>query len=575
MAPIPVGGEQGVAYKGKEGVGHAFRLGEADTVSAFTKLMDAQKKVPKKGEKEKVAKKAFKTKANELVSDDPWHKHQKELQGDFDEIMDMGTDIMVAGELDPFTGSDAASVSFQKKIARYKQKTKQSKQVQEQFIKDRDRYHAPGSLGKLTEESNIANLEYYKKNDLNTIIDKGLLPPRLMFKEPDFELAKYLGETAKNLGTSNKDPEDEDFYEQVGIMLADPSAREFQYAIKDKIHQLNEEELAHLKDLALINKVEPLEQLAKMQLESYFKTEPIDIAALISANLPGYETTTKVYENTDNVKTTKVDKKVTKERADTQASFIIKANPKLLPQMIKQGMAKDLESATKYLSGEIVNRMETQTTRKTERKAKSGWEGFGVSTKDVDEDHDLWEQAYRGEMGDTPEEKRYNQELAANYISGTKTNDGWTIESGRTVEDIVYEAGRWSATTPEGLTTPDSESEYDLNNVEMQFVQKGDEYYIDEESNKQKRPTTHTKSETWNLDDSDPDSFKDYTYTEDFYHGGVRNKSGKLFMESKADADALRNNSQGAGKWDKKSKVGADTGNKKAGKNKNKPGKLD
>ena len=303
---MPVGGKQGNIYQNRQGTGLATILDKTNTSPYLDKAL---KSIPKRLTPEQ--RQANLMKKMNASKPEWWWKHNDELDVQFNNLLDYGAKLMEAGVDDPFAATGKEARAFQQGLLDLENSAQLSKQLEGQYEADRKKYNPE----KHSLEAGERNYNFYDQNSLADIKDQGMLPPMFEFKEPDFELAKYYGDLAKNLGTSNKDPDVDDFDLAIQQALNDPSASDFGVALNQTIQNLTPDELQALNDQATAAQKTPQEILGRNQLESYFKTEPLNVDDIVDDIFPGYETISKSIEKKEGVTSKSMTKQVLPKKA--------------------------------------------------------------------------------------------------------------------------------------------------------------------------------------------------------------------------------------------------------------------
>lgn len=427
-----VGGNMGSTYTGREGFGKAFILPEDDDA---LKAMGDLLKADQDAKKLKLAKDKAKAERKKKMQTPPehWRIHSETIQGMTDDLFKLGSDLMAAGIDDPMTSTDPASRQFQEYWSKLANMSNYSTQMKAQFQKDFQLMNAHPE--KYTEESMDANRAYYEDSSkkLKEYAEDGTVAPRLIAKEDQIDLQKYMGEMAKNLGTNNADPDFGDFKDMISIGFNDPKNSGFKDAMMDQLHHINNDPIrkAALEAEAKANGVTPLEQLGVQQLESFFKSEPIDIAESIKDFLPAVtEYGTKV-EDVAGVTEGTEGYYLSKENLQGAAKAWLDLNPQAVQQLKENNpdlKTKDdvLKWIEDYMKSQVKTKAKTFTTRE-----KDGMY-FGYGKKEYDKDKDIWYQAFLGNYPEdgTPEEKYRNHIKAINYLAGSKDESGREIKGG-------------------------------------------------------------------------------------------------------------------------------------------------
>ena len=433
-----VGTDLGNVYKSKEGFGRAFILPEDDdALKALNFLVANQAKQQAAAKKTKSDKeKAAKSKLKELSQTEWWVKHDNELQGNMDKLLQLGSNLMAAGIKDPFSSTNPAAQQFQKEALRIQNRAQNSKQLKamynntQQKIEQNPKMYSPESIKSID--------EYYNNNNLETIEETGAMPPRLKHIDPAFDMQKYYGTFASNLGAKNEDPSDMDFREVIGIGLNDPANAGYKDALASQLDDMmqpeNKLQLDALKataeDLGLDPEKDLLQALGVTQLKSYFGTKPIDVPLKIKDFLPKVHKYAKTEEDVAGVKQTTKNWYLQPEKLKNAAKAFIDLNPRVVQQLLDDGAiekkADAQEWVEKYMSSQVETLFETSVTR--EKDGKYG--GYGED--EANKDNDIWYQAFNGNYpaDGTPEEKLRNQRKATEYANGAELPGGRTIRGG-------------------------------------------------------------------------------------------------------------------------------------------------
>jgi len=440
---VNVGTNQGVAYSGQEGKGKAFILPEGDdSMLAFQQLLkgDAENKDAIKKEKLDAAKKEKETKAK-LKEEVPdwWLRHDTEMQGLTDKVLELGAGLMAAGVEDPMAGTDPGSALFKKELNRLKSLGGLSKQYKGQFEEDRKVILADKD-NHFTEESKDALVKFYDEKTLAERLVNGDLPPRLLVKEPEFKRAEYNGKLAEAMGKENKEPTVENFKNMVKMAMNDPSAKGYQDNLFTDITNLendNPDAFLALEEEAKLNNMTPMEMLGTKHLQSYFDVEPVDITATIEKFMPAVDTNKWSNEDKDNITEFGETQKLDPVKLTKAATAYLDFNPKALTQLTNSGLAKDKASAVKYIE-ELMKARSKELTSSGVRREGDGYEGTGYGEDDIKKAADEWFKYLSGGGEGTAAEKFKAQKKAAEFLRGIKGIEGETFQWGRTYSAAAY-----------------------------------------------------------------------------------------------------------------------------------------
>jgi len=347
-----VGSNQGTSYDKVEGNAKAFILkGDNKALDAANNVADLEINLlaKQKADKEKALlaadakKKEAAEKLKSLTPDDLWHKHQAEMQGQYDGLIDKLAQLQGAGVTDPFSATDEASRLFQKEFALAQQMAASSQQLKEQHMKDRAEINANPS--RYTDDSKLAVYDFYNANPLRDIVSKSLLPPQLRPTQPMHDKTKYY-QTIVDARGKETEPTDLEMFDFAKTALTDQGQVGYLAAMEETYDKLPAKEKERLAKLAEANGISfiqgdkdlsPLVVMAKEEIKPYFSTKPIDIDQLIVDNMPAGDIVSSAtsYENMAGVTTSKSSRSKTldEEKLDVAARGML--SPKLLDQLIQ------------------------------------------------------------------------------------------------------------------------------------------------------------------------------------------------------------------------------------------------
>jgi hypothetical protein len=428
------GGSLGTVYNGQEGVDKAFVLGESDdALKAFTELTDdiqANQKVKALEEKKAIAaKEQVKEKLKTSIPEFFW-KHDTELGGRADKIMQYGADLLAAGIDDPFSSNAPEAQLFKKELESLGTDAKLSMQIKGRYDLDRKDI-IDDKEGKYTDESKVALLKWYDENPLSNIQKDGMLPPGLDVARPEFERTKFYGAWSKEIAAGNPNPDDPQFDELVSQALTDPSKKEYVRTLQTDVKNLkasNPTLFAELEKQAKEKGI-PVEVLVgKQQLKSYFGAEKFNFEASIKDFLPKVDVQKAKFENEKGVTSWRNIKELSDEKLTAAADSYLTLNSGAI-EYFKKSTANlpddlkvtDYPSALKKVKQYMKAQVETEIDTGTSREEFKGVDGSGKTLEEINSDHDNWRKTMMGLTGDpnNPEDVRIRRNTALDYIAGS------------------------------------------------------------------------------------------------------------------------------------------------------------
>ena len=216
--PAPVGTSAGQAYKGREGVGFATVLPIADLGNKVLAQQQIKQQAKKPQFNKQKALKDIKDGAPEF-----WINHNKEISGEFNEMLNYAADIMDQG-VNPLQATDDASTDWQQRWSKLESDGKQSLQLRKSF--DAGKAIIDKAVNKdgseLTDGSIEKFYDYYGQG-LRKIQETGELPPRLIRKDAPYEYNEMTQKSVTDFVASNPNYTQDQVKKQAKIALRDPS----------------------------------------------------------------------------------------------------------------------------------------------------------------------------------------------------------------------------------------------------------------------------------------------------------------------------------------------------------------
>jgi len=250
----------------------------------------------------KADKEAFAEKSS-AAKQDWWWRHDQELEDEFTKVFNFGAELQSKG-VNPFDSRDPASQQFRKDLARIETKGKLSKQLQEQYAKDRDVIDKAPTKGiKLVEDRIKENEEFYQTHSLDKVLDEGLLPPSLRYEDPSINLEEIFRGAAGGIAK-----EGEVNFDQYLTMAPNTlTVPEHKDMVNQQIADMPIEQQEALKIAAQGNGVTPQVYYAAKSIESYrSKLSPKEkVDKILKDWTLEEETIGTGYENTSGVTTSK------------------------------------------------------------------------------------------------------------------------------------------------------------------------------------------------------------------------------------------------------------------------------
>lgn len=469
---MAVGDNQGNVYTSNEGFGKAYILPDSnkaldmlpDYIDLEFKIRQAnqkQKQAEQEAKKEKTAE--YANKAYE-AKQDWWWRHDQELDNEFNSAFNLGAEIQAKG-LDPFTSNDPASQQFRKDLGRIETKGKLSKQLQEQYGADRKIIDEAKAKGiKLEEDTIVQNEEWYKTHDLNKVLDEGLLPPSLRYKDPAVNLEEVYRTAAGGIAKEGDVPFDQ--YLQIAPNTL--SIPENKAMVTQQIADMPKAQQDALNIAAGNAGVSPQVYYSAKSIEAYRTKVPFKerFDKVFEDWKLGTETIGSGYETTSGVKSTTTETQLPYEKALQGAHGLLAVNPWIVDEWTKNKTTYqvlerdpktkklkvketktvvDAQTAAEALASMKLAQSDYKYNKDLNRKffQEAVEAGMG-SEEEIQKDRDLYEKMLRGKV-DTWEE------LASYGINVGSRKGAIKPEDKRRLQD-------WSANQTTGLKMPGEET---------------------------------------------------------------------------------------------------------------------
>ena len=340
-------------------------------------------------------------------------------------------------------------------------------------------------------------MAWYENTPLGKAVDESLLPPTLNPKNPVFELQKTYGELAQKIGLNNKDPQPQDIDQAITIMANDPASKDFMPTINTAYNQLDPDTKAQLDNQAKGQGIDPRMLLARNQLQTYFRKEPLDLNKAIDDSMPTGDVRTTGYSKEDLGGVTRYGKSKTDTLSDDKAIKHATAQLVLQPQLYKAivdggGQNPDgtpisnEKQAAAWLAEVYKTRYKTVKENESgiSREGK-GAEGMGE--EEAKKDSDLWYSLLmRTENADTQkyyqqiqkkfgfsleEAKTWAQKQAASFAKGAKTPKGEIVSD----VAVILPGDQQTVRIPNPLTGESADITFQDPVVRFDVGQKGKE----------------------------------------------------------------------------------------------------
>ena len=490
-----VGDNQGNTYKTGEGYGRAYILPKSEAIEQLPDQLDqyfaieAQKDAAgvKAAALQDAKDKQFKQELAKLEPD-WWSKHDAELRGTVDDVLNMGTEIYATGT-DPLTSSDPTSTEFRKKLARATQLGKLSMQWKDYYDKSRalvnsdkgDTYD-PLSAKELMDDKE----GFFAKTTLNDALDQGLLPPNLRFKQPSVDLEKLARESAGGI-TKEGVPTQQDYFTIADGHISKPENQaKIQQFLGDMKQTQPEYYEANVATPAKLANVPEATYYMGTLIESFRPDKPLvdDIKTAVDKIALGTVTNAFSNENESGVTTSGETTLVSKESALAKGFLSANQNPGLVDRMVTSGSeyyplertkdgqikpvpgAEPIKVVDKKTAGELLGYeawLKTNYLKKTGKSRQFFSEAvkLGIGDeKEIEKDRDVYEKLLRGKVTTweelagyglnvgkrkgafTEEDIRRLQNWAVNQASGLSVREGSNMKISSNVPDIDPETGK-------------------------------------------------------------------------------------------------------------------------------------
>lgn len=273
-----------------------------------------------------------KQKLDNLQPDEYWIRHDKELRDEVSSIQTMGAEIMSAG-VDPFTGTDKASLEFQKRMVRAEKAAQFSMQLKDyhKFLAEKLATESKDGGDRYTTESKDEAAKYLERG-LFENMDSGQVPPVLEVKRPLIDILAYDSKFAKDALTSGKEYSDGDIASFALDSLGNQQVAE---AISSQLSSLKSSDPAAfdlLKNKAQNEGMSLQQYMRYEQMKPHFSKGPFDFLEIEKQMTPAPDASTK---ETGDV--TKMYEGVSEKKIRSLATAIVDANPKYIQEGVKQG----------------------------------------------------------------------------------------------------------------------------------------------------------------------------------------------------------------------------------------------
>lgn len=415
-----IGSNQGSVHRQRQGTGLATVLqgNEAQQVGNFI-LKD-------KG-MQQLRRQAARNAAKELTHPeaDYWSKHHKFLSDKYDELENMGVDIISKGGVDnPYQSNDPASQLYRKEARRIENLSRLSKEMQSHHEKTTAKINEKG-IDHFTPEA-LVELNKYYNMDPNEVLEKGILPPLLEDAKPLKNGMKFWQGLMKEF----EEPlPDKNLRELVKTSLAEPDS-DLQRTYASKLKMLSPEGRKRIENQTLDTNLSMVEQLAFNDAAKFQpQATPIDRDEIINGWVGDIQGSLDEFGITDETGLSKSGtvRKNINSKIENRVKDGLLSNPKVMQMDIEAGLYE--EGATDKET--LANAMEYYTPYSRQRLALKYKEDrnvsqYGKMTPDQKVKRVQWLEHMKSKDNTLVSN-------AAKYLIGMET------ENGLAVKDVVYE----------------------------------------------------------------------------------------------------------------------------------------
>lgn len=191
-----LGSSAGTAHRQRQGTGLATVLGPSQSLHDFIRL-DEREYAANQAEEQKRAAQATASRQKMLdFNPERWFKHEVDIRNMQNKWLDSGAQLLNGG-VDPYSGTDPASLEWRKNKNKIEAYAIASKQVQEyhKTIRAKLDGSAPGTY----DTASVQALQDYFETPIADIVEKNMLPPNLVERKPTENLQQYWVKTMADL----------------------------------------------------------------------------------------------------------------------------------------------------------------------------------------------------------------------------------------------------------------------------------------------------------------------------------------------------------------------------------------
>lgn len=258
-----IGTQLGSVHKQRQGTGLATVLDGGDALNAATRAWQYDMADLQRRDAERQAKREAALKRLQSFSPEWFYKHNFEMKSALDAHLGKGAELLGRGVADPFTGTDAESVAFQKEHARLTAMSNASMQVKERW--DALQKQVAASSPDDYDPRSIANAVSFFDIPLSEIIESGASPVTLQKKRPFLQMNEFIGKNmaAWQAARGGEQPSDGEVFEFVNSLANEPANRQqFVEGYASKLAQIEPDEKKRLEDTARAGGREVWQQMA-------------------------------------------------------------------------------------------------------------------------------------------------------------------------------------------------------------------------------------------------------------------------------------------------------------------------
>ena len=173
-------------YKGRQGTGFATNINLDRTASALEKASAIKAKATADEQKRK---NDIWSKLKSTEIPEHWYKYKKQMQGKYEDLMNLGSEIL-NNNGNPFEGNDDASIMFQKRYNQMTAGAEYSTQLQKKYDEGRKLMQTKGQ-DEYKNWEEFQNFFDEEGNDLFSLMDNQTQPPVLMKNKALTDIDKY------------------------------------------------------------------------------------------------------------------------------------------------------------------------------------------------------------------------------------------------------------------------------------------------------------------------------------------------------------------------------------------------